>query len=126
MTAKYTLKGIEGVVLLVGAHVSYLQNVRLQRCDPSGSSTVCREGNPLEKGSHRQAEGQAWAPEHLQMFMEITASRGPAFLTEECWAQPQAGASPGLGQEGAGASDVLLASACCLEEASPPPPPPPP
>lgn len=38
MTAKYVLQGNEGVVVLIGAHMSYLQNIRLQHCAPSGSS----------------------------------------------------------------------------------------
>lgn len=57
MTAKHTFLNKKGVVPLVGAHMSALQNICLQRCGPSRSSPVCNEGNPPEK---KQAGVPGW------------------------------------------------------------------
>lgn len=53
MTAKHTFltkkKKTKRVVPLVGAHMSSLQNICLQRCGPSRSSPACNEGSLLEE-----------------------------------------------------------------------------
>jgi len=67
--------------------MSALQNTCLDRRDPAGSSAAPSAAGetrakrqPIRQGVPGRT--RVPAPKHLQMFTEITTSRGSAFLTE--------------------------------------------